>query len=482
MRIVTIVAVMALWANPVLAQGTFNCPAGQEVNSGTFSSANQLTTVGCVTKPTPTSTPTPIVGAFYVSSSMGNDANPGTQAAPWQTVAHAMAQLPSLAPSQAILFNCGDTWNEEMDIPTNVNGVAGSPITIGHYGTCQVARFSSYNGKNDSTSYTRNLPILDEQGVRSYGIIANNVSVSYITVDGFDVHDAISGGIQFLSSSCSAMPGIVIENNSVHEVGCGVYKGASGSACDSNNFDSDAGLAFTETSGQCTTANSKGVQILGNTVWDTGGHNTLRLHYAVGSDVLVANNVAGPGCYHNCFDHKGFNGLNVGNIATCPDATAKPNQCNTGNTNTAGFYTENTNGATEHGTWAFDVAFGFDTGNGNGACFQAQGSNDPQTYYNDTMYGCVNEGIYTPSASSVDVEKSLLQGPISLPGSVVEAYNDHFNASGFSGWASTDVNVDPQYTNPVVIPPNFHTNNTTINTMGSPDTVTNSAFIGALGP
>ena len=68
---------------------------------------------------------------YYVSSSSGSDANPGTQRQPFQTVAKVNGL--SLNPGDAVYFKRGDTWNEQLIPPAS--GTAGSPITFDAYGT-----------------------------------------------------------------------------------------------------------------------------------------------------------------------------------------------------------------------------------------------------------------------------------------------------------------------------------------------------------
>lgn len=67
---------------------------------------------------------------YYVSNS-GDDDNIGSESAPWQTIAKVNAS--SFAAGDNIYFNKGDTWYEELVIPSS--GVSGSPITIGSYGS-----------------------------------------------------------------------------------------------------------------------------------------------------------------------------------------------------------------------------------------------------------------------------------------------------------------------------------------------------------
>lgn len=68
---------------------------------------------------------------YYVSSSSGNDANPGTQTQPFQTIAKVNGL--SLAAGDSVLLKRGDTWNEQLIASSS--GTAGSPISFDAYGT-----------------------------------------------------------------------------------------------------------------------------------------------------------------------------------------------------------------------------------------------------------------------------------------------------------------------------------------------------------
>ena len=67
---------------------------------------------------------------YYVSSS-GNDANNGTSTTtPWRTISK--INNSTFLPGDFILFRRGDSWREELIIPSS--GLAGNPITFSAYG------------------------------------------------------------------------------------------------------------------------------------------------------------------------------------------------------------------------------------------------------------------------------------------------------------------------------------------------------------
>lgn len=94
----------------------------------------------------------PRATTYYVSNSTGNDSNPGTEASPWKTIAKANSVLAALASTPtgglAILFKCGDEWNETAGIEngtwTNHNL---TNLTIGSYGTGDKPFFNDFSLK-----------------------------------------------------------------------------------------------------------------------------------------------------------------------------------------------------------------------------------------------------------------------------------------------------------------------------------------------
>src|SRR5215510_7868975 len=146
-----------------------------------------------------------LAASYYVARSACDDRNPGTSPnAPWCSIAHVMSIQASLRPDDKVLFHCLDVWNEELDL-ANVHGAPGHPVTFGHYGVCALPNYG----------YAAKLPVINGGGLRQEGIFANQSGVSYVTVDGFDIHDTTLGGIIF-NAHCGNMPGILIEHSMVH--------------------------------------------------------------------------------------------------------------------------------------------------------------------------------------------------------------------------------------------------------------------------
>ena len=69
---------------------------------------------------------------YYVDSAAGKDNNAGTStSAPWKTLAKVSSH--SYAAGDQILLKSGDTWREQISVPSS--GASGKPIVFGAYGT-----------------------------------------------------------------------------------------------------------------------------------------------------------------------------------------------------------------------------------------------------------------------------------------------------------------------------------------------------------
>jgi len=313
------------------------------------------------------------------------------------------------------------------------------------------------------------LPVIDGGSIRAHAFAALGTSVSYVTLDGFDIHDITSTAIDFQTVK-GLMPGITIENMLIHQSGPGACTGC-GSPFDDGNYAAQIGM-------QDYTQGQDGVHILWNTVWDTGGHNTIHVHYDTSPNMLIDHNLVGPGCIHNCIDTKGINGTVSNNVTTCtpPGYRASGAQCSSAD---AGFYSENTYvAAGTSGRWignvAHDIALGFQIEQGPYLI--------RPTFYNDTIYNTYNIGLELNNATSANVQKCIVSGSVGRNGITTWDYNDDSGATG-SPVGAHDINVNPAYVNPnQSFPglPSFQPTNNTVCTAGATDTVTSMTYLGAV--
>jgi len=405
-------------------------------------------------------------GTTYYVSNSGNDSNSGVSAsAPWKTVAKVIGFEPSLRQGDCVLFQRGGVWNEQLAI-SNVHGSQSYPITFGNYGS-------------------GNLPVLDGGSTRPYGIVAGNASgqiaSSYVTIDGFEVRNATSGGIIF---SYLAQPGITIQNNYVHNNGYGAYAGACAGCfgVDAGSYGYNEGIAFVGYP-----VGNYGSKIINNIVKIEGGHNAIMTDQDTGSPLIEGNQV-GPGCSHHCIDFKRSTGMLIKrNTGNCSGTVTVNGQtypaCNANN-----FYTEQGNSSfTETGTYEENVIYGAAAGY---ACLAANlGSTTvgptSVNYYNNTCYaGSTGMKAYYAGncmGGTIHLYNNIFYGGGISTGSnctIVWDYNDTFGTSGGPS-GSHDVSVDPLFVNPNAMDFHLQSGSPVLNDGNS--SLLNLTFRGACG-
>jgi hypothetical protein len=399
--------------------------------------------------------------AYYVSNS-GSDSNNGVSTnSPWKTVAHVVAFEPSLRAGDCVLFQRGGVWSEELKI-SNVHGTQTNPITFGNYGT-------------------GNLPVIDGGSTRPYGIVGASASGqaanSYVTIDGFEVRNATSGGIIF---SYLVQPGITIQNNYVHNNGYGAYPGAC-SGCfgvDSGSYGYNSGIAFVAYPN-----GAYGAKILNNVVKLEGGHNAVVVDQDSGSPVVQGNKV-GPGCSHNCIDFKRSTGaLFKQNIVNCSTSAVVNGQSYPACNGNAFYAEQDSSGYTQTGTYEENVAYGAAP---NYACFEGIGVSGPLSlkFYNNSCYGGSTGalGVNFNGCGGTFTFKNNIFHTASIQmgtncGSYTWDYNDKYNSSGPTG--THDMTVNPLFVNPGAM--DFHLQSTSPVLTTDDSSVLGLSFMGACG-
>jgi hypothetical protein len=127
---------------------------------------------------------------YYVSPS-GNDANPGTAAAPWRTVSKAAGTVTAGA---TVIVKAG-TYYESL-VPAR-SGTAGNLITF--------------------KSETAGGAILDGQNSKSQGVNLLSTPASYIRVDGFEIRNFADSGVKLNDWGTAVTAGIQVANCYVHD-------------------------------------------------------------------------------------------------------------------------------------------------------------------------------------------------------------------------------------------------------------------------
>ena len=386
-------------------------------------------------------------GTTYYVSTSGSDSNSGVSAtSPWKTVAKVVAFEPSLRAGDCVLFQRGGVWNEMLTI-SGLTGTASAPITFSNYGT-------------------GNLPVIEGGGTRNFGIIdASSDSVnptgqsasSYVTIDGFEIRNAVVGGIVFANL---AQYGIVVKNNVIHNNGYGAYSGACAGCFGADDGHYGYNEAISMYYYPHDTSHNYKPQILNNTVYQEGGHNAIMVDGAAGNSdgPVVSGNVVGPGCSHNCYDYKrSQHVLFSHNTANC-QGTVTVNGQSYAACNANAFYTEqDDSGYTDSATYQFNIANGAASGY---MCYSVHCGSGPnnEVFYNNDCYagstGALAFGTGTScssSTSSLTLRNNLFDGGScdSLSGyfTVNSDYNNRFNASGCPT-GQHDIMTDPLFVSP----------------------------------
>ena len=139
---------------------------------------------------------------YYVDSAAGSDSAAGTSAAtPWRSLDKVNAT--SLSPGDSVLFKGGSAWTGSLTVSSS--GAAGSPITIGSYGTGR-ARIDG-GGAVTNTVTVRNAGYVTVQNLE----VTNTASMTTSTTD-------IRRGIYVEAKDIGEVDGISILNNFVHLV------------------------------------------------------------------------------------------------------------------------------------------------------------------------------------------------------------------------------------------------------------------------
>jgi hypothetical protein len=232
---------------------------------------------------------------YHVSSSGGDDANPGTPEAPWKTITRVNGA--SFAPGDQILFKRGDTFKDaQLEVPSSGTSDE-ARITFGAYGTgnlpvldgsglARAAHCVRSKGKNWIA-----VQDLQLQGAPGSGIRVNQGG--HILIQRCEVTSVGNGGIYFVGSVDDPVHDVVVQDCNVHNLvgqsdGIVVHNGANATQQCGTNFifrrNRSTGCkeqGFDLTSGSnillehnATSGNDQGGMTIGHTAHDV----TVRYH------------------------------------------------------------------------------------------------------------------------------------------------------------------------------------------------------------
>lgn len=151
---------------------------------------------------------------YHVDSARGDDANPGTEAQPWKTLARANAVGPKLQPGDRLLLRRGGVWSGEVLALRDVHGSEAAPVVIGAYGPAGEPRPSIGPGRVEVDD-SEHLVIRDLEVHHSPAGPCIAVAHSgHVSVLNNHVHDAKSNGIAYHTGAHHT----VTADNIVHDV------------------------------------------------------------------------------------------------------------------------------------------------------------------------------------------------------------------------------------------------------------------------
>lgn len=127
-----------------------------------------------------------LLAATYYVAPNGNNANPGTLAAPFATISKSVARL---KPGDEVLVR-GGTYRQTL-LVQNVHGTAAAPIHI--------------------RAYPHEKPIIDGTGTKPNGVVIVTLS-SWLRLDGFDVRNGPKSGILLYD-----VQDVKVRGNDVHD-------------------------------------------------------------------------------------------------------------------------------------------------------------------------------------------------------------------------------------------------------------------------
>lgn len=189
---------------------------------------------------------------YYVSSSVGNDANSGTAlSSPWKSLSKVNST--SFEPGDSILFKRGDVWIADALIVSS-SGTQGSPIIFGAYGSGNLPKIDGNESSSFPNWYKGVLQIIGKNWVTVEHLELTNVQKHIVTLSG-DSASATSTAVVIRNcilhvngsgymgiyvgnlGTQGSVTNITIDNNTIYDIswnGIRVAKGATNSTISNN--------------------------------------------------------------------------------------------------------------------------------------------------------------------------------------------------------------------------------------------------------
>ena len=152
----------------------------------------------------------------------GNNANPGTQAAPKRDLSG--INLSTLPAGTTLLFKRGGAWSMSQQVVVNPNVTASAPLTLADYGSgalplLRIAsgntfQFGRWNDTSNDGGYVlRNLK-LDGMGTAQWGLFFGD-NVHDVVIDGLEI-TGFGIGIHVESNALPGTVGLTVRNSNIH--------------------------------------------------------------------------------------------------------------------------------------------------------------------------------------------------------------------------------------------------------------------------
>lgn len=148
--------------------------------------------------------------SYYLSSSEGSDANPGTKNAPWKTLDKISSAF--LLPGDSVLFKCGDRFNGHFVV--NGSGNAEKPVLITSYGSGEKPMLTGQVGEAGGGDYQEAVLVENHDHLIFDGLEIQNER----TVSRPGVADTDAYGMYIVNSGDKVMHNFMFRNMTFRNV------------------------------------------------------------------------------------------------------------------------------------------------------------------------------------------------------------------------------------------------------------------------
>jgi len=157
-------------------------------------------------------------GTTYYVDVNGNDANDGSQAAPWETIGHA---VDTVVAGDTVLINPG-TYPVSQQISITTSGTASSPITFKGNGTGAVVDLRAYDGRNGLEIFFSDYIVIDNLTVYASSVSGSR-GIRLTHAEGCTISNNTVSGANHANLFCSLSDHVTFINNEAFNGAIGIY-------------------------------------------------------------------------------------------------------------------------------------------------------------------------------------------------------------------------------------------------------------------